>query len=69
MLCAVARGLWLGPEAVAQGSIVYRARELGAFLGGIALGARAHFGFRAGVKSQVGQPTVGTFSVERAAGF
>jgi len=58
-----------GPEAIAKGSRVYQAREVGLCFGGIALTPRASLLVRGGVNEQPGEPTVGDLSVELSASF
>ena len=59
----------LGPEAIAQGSRVYRAHEAGVFFGGITLTPRASLLLRAGVYQERDQPSVGTAGIELMASF
>ena len=55
--------------AIAKGSRVYQAREVGLCFGGIALTPRASLLVRGGVNEQPGEPTVGDLSVELSASF
>jgi hypothetical protein len=59
----------LGPEAIAQGSRVYRADEAGVCFGGIALTRRASLLLRAGVYRERDKPAVGTAGLELSASF